>query len=159
MDFLMDFGLFRLFHQWKVQKQLVPYNSSILFSKSVERRGSQRDVVYLGWPMAPAYMSPNAGGEGGIAGSQPMSSIWALCAQLYSVQLYTWSPNKLWRYNSIFDLWLSFSMRCPVKSVLYHALSCPASPVKCPVLSSQSSKCHVLSSQPSKMPCPFQPVQ
>jgi hypothetical protein len=28
-------------------------------------RGSQRDVVYLGLPIAPSYMSPNAGGWGG----------------------------------------------------------------------------------------------
>jgi hypothetical protein len=35
--------------------------------------GLQRDVVYLGWPIAPSYMSPNAGG-GGVAGSQPMST-------------------------------------------------------------------------------------
>ncbi len=34
--------------------------------------GSQRDVVFLGWPKAPSYMSPNAGGGG--AGSQPMST-------------------------------------------------------------------------------------
>ncbi len=27
-------------------------------------RERQRDVVYLGWPMAPSYMSPNAGGGG-----------------------------------------------------------------------------------------------
>ncbi len=26
--------------------------------------GSQRDVVYLGWPIAPSYMSPNEGGGG-----------------------------------------------------------------------------------------------
>ncbi len=25
-------------------------------------RGSQRDVVYLGWPIAPSYMSPKGGG-------------------------------------------------------------------------------------------------
>ncbi len=29
-------------------------------------RGLQRDVVYLGWPIEPSYMSPNAG-EGGVA--------------------------------------------------------------------------------------------
>jgi hypothetical protein len=53
-------------------------------------RGLQRDVVYLGWPMAPSYMSPNAGGRGGgVAGSQPVST---------AVHR---SPNKLWRYNSI----------------------------------------------------------
>ncbi len=27
-------------------------------------RGLQRDVVYLGWPIEPSYISPNAGGEG-----------------------------------------------------------------------------------------------
>jgi hypothetical protein len=27
--------------------------------------GSQRNVVYLGWPIAPSYMSPNAGRGGG----------------------------------------------------------------------------------------------
>jgi hypothetical protein len=55
-------------------------------------RGLQRDVVYLGWPIAPSYMSPNAGGVGGggIVGSQPMST---------AVHR---SPNKLWRSNSIF---------------------------------------------------------
>ncbi len=53
-------------------------------------RESQTDVVYLGWPIAPSYMSPNAGG-GGLRGL----SQW--------VQLCTWSPNKLWRSNSIFN--------------------------------------------------------
>ncbi len=33
--------------------------------KRTESRGLQRDVVYLGWPIAPSYMSPNAGGRGG----------------------------------------------------------------------------------------------
>jgi hypothetical protein len=36
-------------------------------------RGSQRDVVYLGWPIASSYMSPNAGG--GVVGFQPMSTV------------------------------------------------------------------------------------
>ncbi len=44
---------------------------------------SQRDVVYLGWPVAH------------FAGSQPMST----------VQLCTWSLNIFWRFNSIFNLW------------------------------------------------------
>jgi hypothetical protein len=35
-------------------------------------------------------------GGGGVAGSQPMST---------GVQLRTWSPKKLWRSNSIFNLW------------------------------------------------------
>ncbi len=58
-------------------------------------RGLQRDVVYLGWPIAPSYMSPNAAGGGGDAGSQPTST----AAHR--------SPNKLSRYmysNSIFSL-------------------------------------------------------
>ncbi len=29
--------------------------------------GSQRDVFYLSWPIAPSYMSPNAGGRGAVA--------------------------------------------------------------------------------------------
>ncbi len=39
-------------------------------------RGSQRDVVFLGWPIAPTYMSPMRGGGegGGVAESQPMST-------------------------------------------------------------------------------------
>jgi hypothetical protein len=40
---------------------------------SVRLRGSQRDVVYLGWPIAPSYIGPNARGGGGC-GSQPMST-------------------------------------------------------------------------------------
>ncbi len=50
-------------------------------------RKSQRDVFYLGWPIAPSYMSPNAGEWRGL-------SQW--------IQLCTWSPNKQWRSNSIF---------------------------------------------------------
>ncbi len=58
----------------------------------VKNRGLQRDIVCLGWPIAPSYMSPNAGG-GGVAGPQPMS-----------IAVYR-SPNKLWRSKSIFNLW------------------------------------------------------
>ncbi len=53
----------------------------------------QRDDVYLGWPIAPLYMSPNAGGGGGGAGSKPMSTA------------VHGSPNKLWRSNSVVNLW------------------------------------------------------
>jgi hypothetical protein len=45
----------------------------MVYKRSVVR-GSQRDVVYLDWPIAPSYMSPNAGGRGEVAGSQPMSA-------------------------------------------------------------------------------------
>ncbi len=62
-------------------------------------RGLQRDVVYLSWPIVPSYMSPNAGG--GVSGSQRMST---------AVHMFTWSPNKLWRSNSIFNL-------CPPSNV------------------------------------------
>ncbi len=45
--------------------------------------------------MASLYMSPNAGGMGGggVAGSQPISTA------VHN------STNKLWRSNSIFNLW------------------------------------------------------
>ncbi len=58
-------------------------------------KGSERDVVYLSWPIAPSYMSPNAGG-----GEDP--------ANEYSCVVCTWSPKKLWRSNSIFNLCLEY---------------------------------------------------
>ncbi len=61
-------------------------------------RGSQRDVVYLGWRIAPWYMSPNAGG-----GLRVLSQWVQLC-----MCTHTLSPNKLWRFNSILNLWFSF---------------------------------------------------
>jgi hypothetical protein len=67
----------------------------ILFCKwTTLSRGLERDVVYLGWPIASSYMSPHAGGRRELRGLNQ----W--------VQLYTWSQNKLWRSNSIFNLWL-----------------------------------------------------
>ncbi len=57
-----------------------------LLSLSLNHRGSQRDVIYLGWPIAPTYMSPNAGG-GGLQGL----SQW--------VQLYTGAQINL-------EIWL-----------------------------------------------------
>ncbi len=45
---------------------------SVVLLLNVFYRGLQRDVVFLGWPIAPPYMSPNAeGGWGGAAGPQP----------------------------------------------------------------------------------------
>jgi len=39
-----------------------------IFNMMLGLKGSQRDVVYLGWPIiAPSYMSPN--GEGGSCGA------------------------------------------------------------------------------------------
>jgi hypothetical protein len=58
-------------------------------------RGLQRDVVYLGLTnsaLVPSYVSPNAGGGGGLRGSQPM------------ITAVHRSPNKLRRFNSIFKL-------------------------------------------------------
>ncbi len=57
-------------------------------------RGSQRDVVYLVWPIGAIVYEPKCGGKGGVAGPQPMST---------AVHR---SPNKLWRSNSIFNLWV-----------------------------------------------------
>ncbi len=37
-------------------------------------RGSQRDVVHLGWLIAPSYNEPKCGGRRGFAGSRPMST-------------------------------------------------------------------------------------
>jgi len=59
-------------------------------------RGLQRDVVYLGWPIAPSHVSPNAGDGGRVLRGL---SQW--------VQLCTWGPNKLQRFNSKFNLWVN----------------------------------------------------
>jgi hypothetical protein len=55
---------------------------------TVSNRGSQRDVVYLGLPIAPSYMSLNAGDGVG----------W-VCANGAQI-------CKLWRSNSIFNTWI-----------------------------------------------------
>ncbi len=61
-------------------------------------RGSQRDVVYLGGPLTNSALvyEPKCGGEGGCG----------ISANDYSC-VRTWSPNKLWRSNSIFRLLLA----------------------------------------------------
>jgi hypothetical protein len=48
--------------------------------------------------ITPSYMSPNAGGERGIAGSQPMI-----------IAVHIWSPKKLWKSISVFNLWFRMS--------------------------------------------------
>ncbi len=60
----------------------------LLVSKivSVPTRGSERDVVYLGGPIAPCYMSPNAGGGGGC-GCQIMSTA-AHMVPKYTLEIY-----------------------------------------------------------------------
>ncbi len=60
--------------------------------RNMQTGGSQRDIVFLGWPKAPSFMSP-AQMRGGGAGSQKR------------VQLCTWSPNKHRRSYSIYNLW------------------------------------------------------
>jgi len=62
----------------------------------VAARGSQRDVVYLGWPISPSYMSPNAGG-----GLRCLSQWVKLCT--------SWSSNKLTRSLTqylTYSIWL-----------------------------------------------------
>ncbi len=71
-DSKSSFGCFRRISVW------ICYRSSPVIlpdSKiSTPPRGSQRDVVYLGWPIAPLYMSPHVEGVRGLRWSQPMST-------------------------------------------------------------------------------------
>jgi hypothetical protein len=112
-------------------------------------RGSQRDVVYLSWPIAPSYMSSNAGGGRGCgvsaneyrgcttwtgyfkcrevktgfyrirsmqtgssgtligwkSGQTTFVPLWDRMEGAWlRTPLCTWSINKLWRSNSIFNL-------------------------------------------------------
>ncbi len=55
-------------------------------------RGLQRDVVYRGWPTAPSYMAQMRG-KGWCVGD---SANECRCTK---------ESNKLWRSNSIFNLW------------------------------------------------------
>ncbi len=55
-------------------------------------RGLQGDVVYLSWPIAPLVYE--RGGGCGVSASENS------CAHHV-----TWSPNKLWGSNYIFNLW------------------------------------------------------
>jgi hypothetical protein len=50
-------------------KTALPFKENPSIGITVSQR-SQRDVFYLGWPIAPLYMSPNAGGEGLLGLSQ-----------------------------------------------------------------------------------------
>ncbi len=66
--FLMVFTIGKLFFLFNSTSSIVP-------QRMLGIRWLQRDVVYLGWPIAPSYMRPNAGGgRGGVAVSQPMST-------------------------------------------------------------------------------------
>jgi hypothetical protein len=65
----------------------------ILVAVQLRAGGLQRDC--LCWLTNSALVhEPECGGEGGVAGSQPMSTA------------VHGSPNKPWRSNSIFNLWL-----------------------------------------------------
>jgi hypothetical protein len=71
----------------------------------------QRDVVYLCWPIAPSYTSPNSqwrgNGGGGVAGSQPMNTTW-LGAQINFGDL----PPPYLTY--VTNLWTPTSMEIKV---------------------------------------------
>jgi hypothetical protein len=56
--------------------------------------------------------SSKRGGGDGVAGSKPIST-----AEQYRTQ-YTWSPNKLRRSNSIFNLWYDLSQKYTVQKNL-----------------------------------------
>jgi hypothetical protein len=72
---------------------LVSYRSSMALAQGWVPHGKGvTKRCRLGWPTAPSDMSPNAGEREGLRGL----SQW--------VQLYTRSPNKLRRFNSIFNL-------------------------------------------------------
>ncbi len=57
----------------------------------------------LGLPIPSSYMNPNAWEGSVVAGSQSQTQ--------YSCSQCTWSPNKLWRSNFIFNLWCTVAHR------------------------------------------------
>ncbi len=147
---------------WLLNMACYVISGTTIISIWLDGRGLQRDVVHLGRPIAPSYMSPN--GEGGVRcfsqwiqlctctvirfvwfsakfGTGIIVSIngtlfedkmrrfmgecahfsFNKCLTLTMVQvpnlalthtkrLTMWSPNKLWRSNSIFNLCLTVSL-------------------------------------------------
>jgi len=89
------------FYSWQIYPLALSSNSRLMhvIYKCIcilhPEQGLQSGVAYLGWPITPSYVSPNAGG--GSCGSQTMSTA------VYR------SPNKLCRSNSIFNLYPQFS--------------------------------------------------
>ncbi len=73
----------------------------ITLTVSVFQDVTKRNVVYLGWPIAPLVYEPKCGG-GGVTGYRQMSTAEHR------------SPNKLWRSNSIFNLWCFFLNRIQI---------------------------------------------
>ncbi len=54
--------------RYSTLKMTTPHSTAVqpmCLSRLAQIRGLPRDVVYLGWPIATSYMSPNAGGGGG----------------------------------------------------------------------------------------------
>jgi hypothetical protein len=90
------FGIFKVYHiTVLLQIPVVLFIPKPVVLKHVKQRVTKR--CRLNWPITPSYTyEPKRGGRGGVgcvAGSQPMSTA------------IHWSPNKLWRSNSIFNLW------------------------------------------------------
>jgi hypothetical protein len=70
-------------------------------------RGSQRDVVYLGWPVAPSYMSPNTGGGGGVAGSSQWVPLYTGARNFGDLTPYlTYANKQRWQRSFIFRLYI-----------------------------------------------------
>jgi hypothetical protein len=122
----MDFGLFCIyFIHGKCKNDLLHKTRPFPFAKVLSAGGHKEMSSILADQQRLIYKPKCRGG--GIAGSQ-------LC---------TWSPNKYWRSNSIFDLWLSvisvkpssFSFQC----VVLLSQSCKTSSVSCVVLSTVQS--------------------
>ncbi len=65
-----------------------------------------RDVVYLGWPIAPSYMSPNAGVGGELRGSQSMS----IAVHRSPINYGNLTPYLVYVFLS-YTLWINFCNR------------------------------------------------
>ncbi len=81
---------YNLIHYLSIQNQNQQY--VVLFILSYKIWISMWCRLNLGWPIAPSYMSPNAGGRGEVTGCQPIST---------TVHM---EPKKLQRSKSIFKL-------------------------------------------------------
>ncbi len=94
------------------------YNRLLCKLTTPRSRGLQGDIVYLSWPIAPLVYEPKCGWRGPRGDRCGLSANEKSCAHHV-----TWSPKKLWRRNSIFNLCRKVSPSLSLSTVYKVCLS------------------------------------
>jgi len=93
------FSLYNHFFYASDELRMNHFMGNTVFNKSCHQGVTKR--CRLSWLTNSALVcEPKCGGREGVAGLSQR------------VQQYTWSPNKLWRSNSIFNLYMPYKKKC-----------------------------------------------